>query len=111
MTDQLKPCPFCGSEKVELESEGDGNNWVECQFCATCGPMQETEADAIAAWNAAARLTPVERAVLDAAVAWREAGYKCVLGGPPEPYMVFLNKETVMREASDALARERRGGE
>lgn len=57
MTDTLKPCPFCGTHET---SEGDCvgvNNlndltfWVSCSKCGADGPREETEAEAIAAWN------------------------------------------------------------
>ena len=35
MSEKPKPCPFCGSENVELERQGTGrqSNIVRCQYC------------------------------------------------------------------------------
>lgn len=50
--DELKPCPFCGSENVEPQYAGCGDWYVMCGSCATEGPWGETSKDsAIAAWN------------------------------------------------------------
>ena len=53
MTDELKPCPFCGSEDVqEAGPLGFSQSWVVfCLDCAIEGPKREAQADAIAAWN------------------------------------------------------------
>jgi len=55
MTDELKPCPFCGSEDIGYHCEiGTFSSWCYC-FCPKCGetgssaPSQE---QARAAWNA-----------------------------------------------------------
>ena len=46
--DELKPdpCPFCGSEDVEVYGLG-----VNCHDCGACGPIGEDEQDGIAQWN------------------------------------------------------------
>jgi Lar family restriction alleviation protein len=53
MTNDLKPCPFCGYKDVHL-----GHVWqifsVSCSHCRIEGPVDPTEAGAIAAWNARA---------------------------------------------------------
>ena len=40
MSDELKPCPFCGSEDVSLESPADGyeSRDVKCRNCLATGP-------------------------------------------------------------------------
>jgi len=50
MTDQLKPCPFCGGEAMCALPTG---GWAECKECGGCGPVSggKRRADAIAAWN------------------------------------------------------------
>jgi ribosomal protein L37AE/L43A len=46
--EQLKPCPFCGSDDVELD--GETVFWVECHACGSrvCGATREI---ATGAWN------------------------------------------------------------
>ena len=49
---KLKPCPFCGSERVYLDTEQACTPAVFCRDClATCGKGVQTEQDAIRAWN------------------------------------------------------------
>jgi Lar family restriction alleviation protein len=42
----LKPCPFCGSEKVEV-----WNTAVYCKDCLAEGPADYSIDGQIAAWN------------------------------------------------------------
>lgn len=51
MNEELKPCPFCGSTKVESTFMGHGALAVLCYECEAEGPPRENEKDAIAAWN------------------------------------------------------------
>ncbi len=53
MSEQLKPCPFCGGEAhIDGTSwttrDGKDQAWVTCKKCHTYGP---SSTDAIAAWN------------------------------------------------------------
>lgn len=55
--EKLKPCPFCGSEKVELLA-GVGFSWVRCFGCgAQSGVVFTTKEDTIKAWNGWGRRT------------------------------------------------------
>jgi len=45
MTDDLKPCPFCGETPTQQNAQG---SWVYCHGCGTDGPYVP---DPIAAWN------------------------------------------------------------
>lgn len=53
MSENLKPCPFCGSHDVQLANE----NYDPCTYkfghceCGAKGPERLIAADAIAAWN------------------------------------------------------------
>ena len=54
MSEQLKPCPFCGSKNVQLEDLGYPPH-VYCEDCAARitgrGYGEDGEADAIKSWN------------------------------------------------------------
>lgn len=52
MTEALKPCPFCGSKRVNLDAEIQGGYYVECQDCwASLSWSYQTEKEAAQAWN------------------------------------------------------------
>lgn len=53
-----KPCPFCGSKRVQPHRESSrGQPWaVECTRCHTCGPFKDTKEKAIIEWNRRARI-------------------------------------------------------
>lgn len=60
MTDKLKPCPFCGSEALKVDTGYYGAKWVECQECFIDGPSitanpigsrEIKDQEAIDAWN------------------------------------------------------------
>jgi len=46
--EEVKPCPFCGSDFVEINR---GGWWGECGNCGAEGPAKETREEALAAWN------------------------------------------------------------
>ena len=37
MMGELKPCPFCGSDRVEVRGLDD-LRWVDCMHCGATGP-------------------------------------------------------------------------
>jgi len=57
MTEKLKPCPFCGSEDVELVSFGAKtvSYQVKCNTCEAYGPLfyngNEAASRAALFWN------------------------------------------------------------
>ena len=75
MTDQLKPCPFCGS--VRLETNGNSaleDLYLQCSDCTTTGPLCPNTTNLVFSWNdrpieddLQSRLTKAE-AALDEAV-------------------------------------------
>ena len=55
--DELKPCPFCGSEEVSRSNSvkldgSPGYKFVECHKCAACGPVCEPDLeDHVGLWQ------------------------------------------------------------
>jgi Lar family restriction alleviation protein len=52
MKEELKPCPFCGSNDLDL-CYVPKSHWVSCNVCNAEGPNgnYSTVKKAIAAWN------------------------------------------------------------
>lgn len=55
MSEELKPCPFCGG-RAEFDSDDSDWNWIECKSCsASTTALQHGEYDArndlAKAWN------------------------------------------------------------
>ena len=50
---ELKPCPFCGSNKVSLNHCGleKGVVFVMCDVCCSFGPNGVHDEDAAKKWN------------------------------------------------------------
>jgi len=51
MSEDLKPCPFCGSKDDMLINDEDYEVFVFCWSCEARGPNKSTKTDAIKAWN------------------------------------------------------------
>jgi hypothetical protein len=53
MTDDLKPCPFCGGKAIACgDNEFNPRHWVMCSNCHACpGGDVAARHEAIAAWN------------------------------------------------------------
>ena len=52
LTNELKPCPFCGSSDLWIDGGECLNNFeVVCTKCGGRIGYFDTKADAIAAWN------------------------------------------------------------
>jgi Lar family restriction alleviation protein len=55
MKTDIKPCPFCGSRKIDVEPvEIEGYNLgyqASCSQCSVSGSNYATEDDAISVWN------------------------------------------------------------
>lgn len=47
----IKPCPFCGSEEVDIVLNDIDNYYVLCIGCGSCGRDEKRVEKAIAAWN------------------------------------------------------------
>jgi Lar family restriction alleviation protein len=51
---QVKPCPFCGSTRIEkgtLEGIDDSVTWISCILCGASTGLKGKVIDAIASWN------------------------------------------------------------
>lgn len=50
--DELKPCPFCGSLKIEMIKIDCTNEWfLRCEKCGIEQPLYNARSKAIKAWN------------------------------------------------------------
>lgn len=61
MSDDLKPCPFCGANRARFVNPGPGEQvYVVCDFCGARGQRYRTGAESLAtnAWNTRANLCP-----------------------------------------------------
>jgi Lar family restriction alleviation protein len=54
---ELKPCPFCGSEKVSVVT--NYQSAVECAKCMANGPLDMSIAVAVKEWNTRVNETTV----------------------------------------------------
>ena len=57
MSEELKPCPFCGSiPRLTSGGAEDPRKFVECTnlFCYAEGPRKVTRLEAITTWNSRA---------------------------------------------------------
>jgi len=98
---ELLPCPFCGPGDVRVYEHETKAHVAICDFCNSAGPPENTEAAAIAAWNA--------RACVEHEKSWRETSTKWKFGAEKKAaqalaamFLVCAN-ERRMAEA-DALA-------
>lgn len=105
VTTEIKPCPFCNrvaiapGEGPSLVADCNDYRYVTCP-CGADGPEEDSDDNAIAAWNAAPRLNLAEHAVLDAAVRWAAMND----AGDSRAALEWLLK------AAERLYRERREG-
>jgi Lar family restriction alleviation protein len=53
-------CPFCGADRNEIRAPRMSLRFVECVKCGARGPKSyKDSAEAVALWNARAKLAPV----------------------------------------------------
>ena len=51
MNNELLPCPFCKSTRTKVWFESDHYYHVRCMTCFAQGPTENTDQEAISAWN------------------------------------------------------------
>ena len=51
MNKPLKPCPFCGSEELDITMSDIDTFYVVCLGCGSCGRDEKRVEKAIASWN------------------------------------------------------------
>lgn len=49
--EQLKPCPFCGSKRIEIGTLSTGKKYIYCKRCFVSSFGFDKEQDAIEEWN------------------------------------------------------------
>ena len=96
MSDELKPCPFCGG-KAEIIS-GVGFFCVSCSFCCGETNLYNTKQDAIYAWNKRAQPT-FTTDQLDAIRRMFECRY-------PRPQQLSAFETTIINKCKAALKGE-----
>lgn len=47
---EVRPCPYCGSERLML-ANGGHSSWLCCRDCLMMGPSCETAEEAVRKWN------------------------------------------------------------
>jgi Lar family restriction alleviation protein len=51
MSEELKPCPFCGSKDIVLESFGELRHTACCSTCECNTGYMQDDCEAIESWN------------------------------------------------------------
>jgi len=47
----IKPCPFCGDRVFAVEATEMMGGYVKCPSCGTEGPVADSTAESVSAWN------------------------------------------------------------
>jgi Lar family restriction alleviation protein len=61
--EKVKPCPFCGSKKVNFERTS--NCWVRCLGCKADGPAHRERQEAIRMWNRRSKTAGLAKIIFD----------------------------------------------
>ena len=56
---ELKPCPFCGSDELDIWQNDAGNYFVVCIGCGANGRDERKEEKAVEVWNRRTFTCPV----------------------------------------------------
>ncbi len=95
MTGELKPCPFCGSDKVNVMVR----DFVFCGGCGAFGPDDDPYG---AKWNSTPRLSEI-----DAALAELE-GFCATATGEDGPMLVALCADIAQKKITALLRPEQK---
>ena len=126
MASELKPCPFCNSDRITVHNIRDGQQAV-CKDCGSLGkPVfhgpkgpEATWGEAVAAWNTRPAPAATDTGLVTVLTQSRARRYMEGEGGPwgdwkdgpaltPPPYFQVEERELVTREnATELLAAER----
>lgn len=49
--EKIKPCPFCGSKKVDICRTNEHACWVRCVRCGADAPSNKSRKVSISNWN------------------------------------------------------------
>lgn len=108
MTEEIHSCPFCGrGDTLTVYEHGGRENpdcFVQCDCCATTGPMAESKDLAIAAWNRRApnqdQLGELSRALSELALTQKQ-----LIDKNAELAAIFLQKQAEAASVLDGLPR------
>lgn len=97
MTDELKPCPFCGGEAEITKNEM--RVWVHCTKCYSDTNLYQTQKEAVDAWN----LRPID----DYSVKYEPNSYSCrsCKNGTDEEIKRLEAENKRLREALELIAK------
>ena len=76
MSEELRPCPFCGSDDIESIDANNNYHYMHCMKCGGDGTPDLGISGAIEMWNT----RPIEddlRAKLDIAIGWFDKIINC----------------------------------
>ena len=96
MTEELKPCPFCGDPNIVITRVGfHAVSMATCCGCGADGPARVSDEAAISAWNTRAPLAVTEEMIKRAAVA---------ISGAPFPSKRSMDKARLVLAALESGA-------
>ena len=105
MTEELKPCPFCGCEEVEYCNTNEFSYWFRCVDCGTDSGTYNTNSkeEAVAFWNTRTPQLPSDwegmREALEGLLFWLAQGNFSSL-----PMKAIEDMQTTKKRAQAALA-------
>lgn len=113
MSEQLKPCPFCGSDEIAPQrSKLTAALFFACDECSTTGPAAGTKRGAIAKWNHRAE-EPAEAHSTAMFPAKAGRAKRCPCGGTPyidsRPGKTYVACRACGRQGPEVLWLQRPG--
>lgn len=65
MREKIKPCPFCGSKRINFNRTNKNACWLSCDRCEAKTASSPVRADAIRYWNMRRKADGVAEIVCD----------------------------------------------